>query len=442
MKEKEKEFTKIALHGVNNILGKESGIEEIGSSLSYLEFNILTAILESFGETNYEGNRSPIPTNTNPFVKVSPRVRLTKKKLAALLGYQENNKAGMKAAMKSLSDIAEKKINFSYKRLCVDENGVGKKEKGKWKLEQVETTESFFNIIKVYSEDGTRLKYIDINLASIFIDQIDQHYLPIPKSLEHEIKRVSGKKRVTVTTQYLCMYFMRKTQQITKHQSGNSKVSINWKELANILRISKLDISRKRGAVVKKLKESSKICESMGFISKFNYVDDYFHFYLLPPSSRIKKRVQSTSKVEAKEEHNKKDVFKSIILPNGKPISKNSLNRWVNEFSFEEIELSIKLFLDVEKNTKIKKPEAYIQTLLQKREGIKKLKFFYSNREFSKTFKEETNFSSMEILQESIEINITPTYVETIPFAEEPAIFKASLESFFQKWLSQQINSN
>lgn len=295
----------ISLHVLKNILGSENqekllqtkkvfpheGITRLGIDLSSIELRVVEGLLRAFAETQNKGNVDPISLKDfekacggasnikfNDKIVTSPRLKLTQKKLFQLAGIKDNSIADKQRAVSALSKISQKRYQIYYNRLSYDENGKPSKDRfGNWEKEFVCGVVTLFNIYDVLSEETNQLRYYEIHLNPVFLDQIESYFILIPYEWRNELKKASGGKRISLQTQLFMLYLMwqyelrRRGKKALNH---SNEVREHWKKIARIIRIASSDMKEHKKRVITNLKRAYEIAKTAGYLLDFEFDED------------------------------------------------------------------------------------------------------------------------------------------------------------------------
>ena len=453
-----KDRTLIGLHGISNILGKNalSKVKEVGKELTTTEYNVLMAIIKAFTDTNYMGNEPPVISNTNPYVKILPKIRITRERLLGLMSLKKDDSREITATMNALKTLSKTILHFRYDRLCYDEGGMPiKKKGGGWKKETVETEESIFSVTRVYHENTKRLKHIEITLATIFIDQKDTYYLSIPDSLQKRLKDITKGKRQPTAVQYFILYLFKTFEILRRNKKSSRKINIRWDELAKIVRIPELSIKKKRGRVISTLDKAAKICLQLSLLEDWSFSDDcyilycsrssYFQSNLLENDSNQTFSIPSSSEIISSSGKNLLPSNHWIYqwkFSDGSSLQEVTVKRWLKTRSLEDIQLCMKLYQKKSSDIQPGKHEAYLETLVKKNEGVNKLKNMPVNRKHAMEFLEETRWKAMRIDQRSVFIRMQGNYEESLDLCMDPSRFSTQLENYYKNWTNIHCTSD
>ena len=230
--------TQIGLHSVRNMLGSEmqlslfsdytienlsssSGvkldgkIDRFGIDLTDIQSKIMEGILRGFTETNYRGNIEPRDTAqiaaekyskgelplTYKYVKEVPRLRATQAQIMDWAGVNKNSIAEKERAVEALSHLGTAQYCFYYDRLAYGQDGVPEKDRsGRWKKEEVMAVDALFTIKEVREEQAGNLKYYEIEISPIFLDQRESYFMLIPYNWREEVRAIVGSKKASSYT--------------------------------------------------------------------------------------------------------------------------------------------------------------------------------------------------------------------------------------------------
>lgn len=199
-----------------NEVAKTYGVETIGLELTSTQNTALFAIQRMLKETNYRGNlkgrwyypdTSSAPIESRLYVvthEFRPADYLEKyglKRIRTARGKMEFDGHERDKAMKALSDLAIIRHLIVYKRHYNVKNKKGKKERREDRIEMVVpliriifgwkglTKQEAKRLDKGCSNNATDEKsYIGIELAPVFVDQVDNYFVPKLANYQDEIK--------------------------------------------------------------------------------------------------------------------------------------------------------------------------------------------------------------------------------------------------------------
>ena len=301
--------TQIGLHSVRNMLGSEmqlslfsdytieslsssSGVKLVGKidrfgiDLTDVQSKIMEGILRGFTETNYRGNIEPRDTAqiaaekysegglppTYKYVKEVPRLRATQAQIMDWAGVNKNSISEKERAVEALNHLGTTQYCFYYDRLAYGQDGIPEKDRsGRWKKEEVMAVDTLFTIKEVREEQGGSLKYYEIEISPIFLDQRESYFMLIPYNWREEVRAIVGSKKASSYTFRFLMFL--RYQYEMKRRSPKLKPPFSlkwaWEEIAVAIKMPESVYKRQKVRANKILEDAYSVAKQLGYLNEY-----------------------------------------------------------------------------------------------------------------------------------------------------------------------------
>ena len=301
--------TQIGLHSVKNMLGSEmqlslfsdytleklsnlSGIKLVGKidrfgiDLTDIQFKIMEGVLRGFTETNYKGNIEPIKTDKiendkhfdgelpqiYKYLKEIPRLRATQSNIMDWAGVNKNSISEKERAVEALGHLGTAQYCFYYDRLAYDQDGVPEKDRsGRWKKEEVTAVDSLFTIKEIREDQSGILKYYEIEISPIFLDQRESYFVLIPYNWREEVKAILGNRK---TSSYIFRFllFLRYQYEVRRRSpklKSPFSLKLAWEEIAVAIKMPESVYKRQKARAYKVLGDAYSVAKQLGYLNDY-----------------------------------------------------------------------------------------------------------------------------------------------------------------------------
>lgn len=325
---------------VKRLIAQSMGVQDIESGVpDRLGFNItnqaerdvLFGVLKLMTDSDYRGefqvpttqvlrqkfeeNTRPVEAQTKGFEVLSthiggayeniesvPFVRITQKSLIEAIGYDPESQSDKARVGGAVRDLAMKQNFLMWTRFKRDDKGkVVRDKNGRTRFEIVSTFSPVLNVNFVSEQEegrGLVLKYYEISLSPILLDQVSREYggvgggyfLLIPENYNSEIqeayrKRFPYRSRVSPIVQALCFWLrlivqerqnqVRNPLRLWKQTRGkkqpprkiSSELRVGYADLCRRLNVSESSIRKQKSRISQNIEDGISIARDIGYIT-------------------------------------------------------------------------------------------------------------------------------------------------------------------------------
>lgn len=302
-------MTQIGLHSIKNMLGTEmqlslfseytqdnrskslnktfiGKIDKFGIELTDVQSKIMEGILRGFSETGYKGNLEPIDKSQITYEKSFngelpsiykyiteiPRLKATQAQIMEWACVKKNSIAEKERAVEALNQLCTTQYCFYYNRLAYDVNGIPEKDKkGRWKKEEVMAVDTLFSVKEIREEKSSNLKYYEIEISPIFLDQRESYFMLIPYNWREEVREIVGNKKASSYT-FRFLLFLRYQYEM-KRRSSKIKppftLKWTWEEIAVAIKMPESVYKRQKIRATEILENAYSVAKQLGYLSEY-----------------------------------------------------------------------------------------------------------------------------------------------------------------------------
>ena len=241
-------------------------------------------------ETHIGGAYENIPS--------TPVIRITQADLIRAVGYDPNLGSDRDRVAQAVVNLASKQSFLMWTRFARDKKGRVETNNKRTKFEVVSTFSPVLNFkfVNEVDEKGVgSLKYYEISLAPVFLDEIsreygsvnDGYFLLIPEEANREIQETHRKLfpyrvRVSPTIQALCYWLRLKVQDIQNRErnpfsrtktSPNPLLRVSYSDLCRQLNIAESSFRRNPSRIRQVVEDGLLVAQTIGYITEFSSDD-------------------------------------------------------------------------------------------------------------------------------------------------------------------------
>ena len=225
----------------------------------------------------------------------TPVLRIGQAELIRAVGYDPESRSDKERVAQAVSSLAEKQNFLMWTRFARDRKGKIETRNKRTRFEIVSTFSPVLNVrfISEPNQEGNPvLKYYEISLAPVFLDEIsreygargDGYFLLIPQEANREIEKAHrelfGRVRISPTIQALCYWLRLRVVEIqSKERNPFTKkktdplLVIEYSDLCQRLNISETSFRRNPSRIRQKVEEGFRVAQKVGYISEFSSDD-------------------------------------------------------------------------------------------------------------------------------------------------------------------------
>lgn len=309
--------------GVQNI---ESVPDRIGFDLTnQAERDVLFGVLKMMTDSDYKGtykvpssevlsrehdkNPRPVEADTKGYqliatqthiggayenIPSTPVLRITQADLIRSIGYDPEVRSDKERVAQAVVSLASKQHFLMWTRFSRDNKGKVEKRNGRNKYEVVSTFSSVLNVKFVADEDSGKLKYYEMSLAPVFLDEIsreygavrDGYFLLIPSDCNREIEQAYKdlfpyRARISPKIFSLCYWLRLQVVEIQSRDRNpftKTKPSpvliVKYEDLCRQLNIPELSFRRNPSRIRQVVEDGLLVAQKIGYISGFSSDDE------------------------------------------------------------------------------------------------------------------------------------------------------------------------
>lgn len=223
----------------------------------------------------------------------TPVLIITQADLLRSIGYDPEIRSDKERVAQAVVSLATKQHFLMWTRFSRDKNGKVEKRNGRNKYEVVSTFSSVLNVRFVADEDSGKLKYYEISLAPVFLDEMsreygavrDGYFLLIPSDCNQEIEKAHKdlfpyRVRVSPKIFSLCYWLRLQVVEIqsrdrnpfTKTKSSPILI-VKYEDLCRQLNISELSFRRNPSRIRQVVEDGLLVAQKIGYITEFSSDD-------------------------------------------------------------------------------------------------------------------------------------------------------------------------
>lgn len=224
--------------------------------------------------------------------------------LVRAVGYDPSISSDRDRVAQAVVSLATKQNFLMWTRFARDKNGKVEKRNGRTKFEIVSTFSPVLNVQFISEKDKNGkliLKYYEVSLAPVFLDEIsreygsdgDGYFLLIPQEANQEIENAYRelfpyRVRVSPTIQALCYWLRlqvsdiqsRERNPFTKRKSDPLLV-VGYSDLCRRLNISEVSFRRNPSRIRQVVEDGLRVARKIGYISDFSSDDSLGEYRLV-----------------------------------------------------------------------------------------------------------------------------------------------------------------
>lgn len=270
----------------NSGINLDGKIERLGIELTDVQSKIVEGLLRGFTETNYQGNIDPIDISQievekysegdlppiYKYVKQVPRLRASQSQIMEWAGVNKSSMGEKERAVEALRYLGVAQYCFYYDRLSYSQEGIPEKDRsGRWKKEEVVAVDTLFTIKEVREEQSSSLKYYEIEISPIFLDQRESYFMLIPYNWREEVRSIVGSKKASSYT-FRFLLFLRYQFEM-KRRSPKLKppfsLKWSWEEIAVAIKMPESVYKRQKTRANKILEDAYSVAQQLGYLSNY-----------------------------------------------------------------------------------------------------------------------------------------------------------------------------
>lgn len=226
----------------------------------------------------------------------TPVLKLGQSELVRAVGYDPSISSDRERVAQAVVSLATKQNFLMWTRFARDKKGNIEKKNGRTKFEIVSTFSPVLNVnfIAEPNQEGKPvLKYYEISLAPVFLDEVsreygakgDGYFLLIPQEANREIEKAHRelfpyRVRVSPTIQALCYWLRLRVVEIqskernpfTKRKS-DSLLIVGYSDLCRRLNISETSFRKNPSRIRQVVEDGLRVAQKVGYISEFSSDD-------------------------------------------------------------------------------------------------------------------------------------------------------------------------
>ena len=226
----------------------------------------------------------------------TPVLRIGQSELVRAVGYDPSISSDRERVAQAVVSLATKQNFLMWTRFARDRKGEIERRNGRTKFEIVSTFSPVLNVNFVSEpnhEGKPVLKYYEISLAPVFLDEVsreygakgDGYFLLIPQEANREIEKAHRelfpyRVRVSPTIQALCYWLRLRVVDIqskernpfTKRKS-DSLLIVGYSDLCRRLNISETSFRRNPSRIRQVVEDGLRVAQKVGYISEFSSDD-------------------------------------------------------------------------------------------------------------------------------------------------------------------------
>lgn len=313
-KKPEPKFIKRGIHSIKQEFGKQGelslfddkfplqyrkhfGIEIIneinksGIDLNVTQKKLFQGILRLFTETKYKGNTDyktieeimeEHPGIDTPdqlpraykLIKEIPVIRIGQRELLRLSGINENNRDSYQEGIKALAYLATQQYHMEWDHLVKEDGKPTKDSEGNYIKEIISTVDTLTKVKIGIDEKTKKLKYYEISLSPVSLDQADSYYVLIPYKWMTEVQKKVGKRRASIYIFRLLEFFCYQYEMIRRYNEYHKDkkpytIKYSWEHIAKIIRMPESLYKKKRARALEILDESYRTAQDLGYLISY-----------------------------------------------------------------------------------------------------------------------------------------------------------------------------
>ena len=226
----------------------------------------------------------------------TPVLKIGQAELIRSLGYDPEIRSDKERVAQAVVSLATKQNFLMWTRFARDRKGNIEKKNGRTRFEIVSTFSPVLNVnfVSEPNQEGKPvLKYYEISLAPVFLDEVsreygakgDGYFLLIPQNANQEIEKAHRelfpyRVRVSPTIQALCYWLRLRVVDIqskernpfTKRKS-DSLLIVGYSDLCRRLNISETSFRRNPSRIRQVVEDGLRVAQKVGYISEFSSDD-------------------------------------------------------------------------------------------------------------------------------------------------------------------------
>lgn len=222
----------------------------------------------------------------------TPVLRIGQSELVRTLGYNPSISSDRERVAQAVVSLATKQNFLMWPRFARDRKGKIEKRNGRTKFEIVSTFSPVLNVnfVSENQEGKNVLKYYEISLAPVFLDEIsreygsrgDGYFLLIPQDANQEIEKTHRelfpyRVRVSPTIQALCYWLRLKVVDIQSRErnpftktKSSSVLVISYSDLCKRLNIPESSFRRNPSRIRQVVEDGLRVAQTIGYITEFS----------------------------------------------------------------------------------------------------------------------------------------------------------------------------
>lgn len=234
----------------------------------------------------------------------TPVLRIGQSELVRAVGYDPSISSDRERVAQAVVSLATKQNFLMWTRFSRDRKGKIERRNGRTRFEIVSTFSPVLNVnfISEPNQEGKPvLKYYEISLAPVFLDEVsreygskgDGYFLLIPQDANQEIEKAHRelfpyRVRVSPTIQALCYWLRLRVVEIqSKERNPFSKrkndpeLVVGYSDLCRRLNISETSFRRNPSRIRQLVEDGLRVAQKVGYISEFSSDDSEGEYRLV-----------------------------------------------------------------------------------------------------------------------------------------------------------------
>ena len=234
----------------------------------------------------------------------TPVLRIGQADLIRSIGYDPEIRSDKERVAQAVVSLATKQNFLMWTRFARDRKGKIEKRNGRTRFEIVSTFSPVLNVnfVSETNQEGKPvLKYYEISLAPVFLDEVsreygakgDGYFLLIPQDANQEIEKAHRelfpyRVRVSPTIQALCYWLRLRVVEIQSRErnpftktKSSSVLVISYSDLCRRLNISESSFRRNPSRIRQVVEDGLRVAQKVGYISEFSSDDSSGEYRLV-----------------------------------------------------------------------------------------------------------------------------------------------------------------
>ena len=226
----------------------------------------------------------------------TPVLRIGQAELIRSVGYDPESRSDKERVAQAVVSLATKQNFLMWTRFARDRKGHIEKRNGRTRFEIVSTFSPVLNVnfISEPNQEGKPvLKYYEISLAPVFLDEVsreygakgDGYFLLIPQEANREIEKAHRelfpyRVRISPTIQALCYWLRLRVVEIQSKERNpftkrktDSLLVVGYSDLCRRLNISETSFRRNPSRIRQVVEDGLRVAQRVGYISEFSSDD-------------------------------------------------------------------------------------------------------------------------------------------------------------------------